>query len=195
MRDAFRHTEKGGERISPEAISIGLAIDIEKRGKRQLLVPNIKKAESLSFAGFLQQYNDIVKRARDSKLELSDFQHTSATLTNPGGIGTVMSVPRLMPGQGLIVAVGAIGYPAHYAGMKAAQLSRLGLSPVMTITSTYDHRIIQGAESGEFLAYMAGLLTGARGFYRTSSRASASTPRRSRWTPTPRRRSVRLGWL
>ncbi|MEL6616560.1 MAG: 2-oxo acid dehydrogenase subunit E2, partial [Bacteroidota bacterium] len=165
MREAFRHTDKDGERITPEAISLGLAIDIEKRGKRQLLVPNIKKAESLTFAEFLHQYNDIVKRARDSKLELADFQHTSATLTNPGGLGTVMSVPRLMPGQGLIVAVGSIGYPAHYAGMKAAELSRLGLSPVMTITSTYDHRIIQGAESGEFLARMAGLLTGGWGFY------------------------------
>ena len=88
-----------------------------------------------------------------------------ATLTNPGGIGTVMSVPRLMPGQGVIVAVGAIGYPPEYAGMSARDLSRLGLSEVMTITSTYDHRIIQGAESGEFLSVVAGLLTGAAGVY------------------------------
>ncbi len=164
MKDAFRQGD-GPERIVPGSVSLGLAIDIEKRGKRQLLVPNIKKAESLSFAEFLHQYNDIVARARDSKLELQDFQGTTATLTNPGGIGTVMSVPRLMPGQGLIVAVGAIGFPAHYAGMSRAELSRLGLSEVMTMTSTYDHRIIQGAESGEFLRHMAHLLTGGDGFY------------------------------
>ncbi|MEM1056635.1 MAG: multifunctional oxoglutarate decarboxylase/oxoglutarate dehydrogenase thiamine pyrophosphate-binding subunit/dihydrolipoyllysine-residue succinyltransferase subunit [Bacteroidota bacterium] len=166
MKSAFRRNDSGDpERIAPGSVSLGLAIDIEKRGKRQLLVPNIKRAESLTFAEFLHQYNDIVSRALGSKLDLSDFQGTTATLTNPGGIGTVMSVPRLMPGQGLIVGVGAIGFPAHYASMARPELSRLGLSEVMTITSTYDHRIIQGAESGEFLKQMAHLLTGGDRFY------------------------------
>ena len=166
MKAAFRHTDEGGyERIDPASTSFGLAIDIEKRGKRQLLVPNVKEAESLSFAGFLGAYNDIVKRARDGGLELADFQNTTATLTNPGGIGTVMSVPRLMPGQSVIIAVGAIAYPPEYEGMDPAELSRLGLSPVMTVTSTYDHRVIQGAESGEFLKHIAELLTGQHGFY------------------------------
>ena len=166
MRAAFRHTEDGGyERIDPASTSFGLAIDIERRGKRQLLVPNVKEAESLSFAGFLGAYNDIVKRAREGGLELADFQNTTATLTNPGGIGTVMSVPRLMPGQSVIVAVGAIGYPPEYEGMDRTELSRLGLSPVMTVTSTYDHRVIQGAESGQFLNHIAQLLTGQHGFY------------------------------
>src|SRR5690606_33754553 len=94
-----------------------------------------------------------------------DFRHTTATITNPGMIGTAMSVPRLMPGQGVIVGVGAIGYPPEFAGMAKDDLSRLGLSEVMTLTSTYDHRVIQGAESGEFLSYVAALLTGAHGFY------------------------------
>ncbi|HEX8298698.1 MAG TPA: multifunctional oxoglutarate decarboxylase/oxoglutarate dehydrogenase thiamine pyrophosphate-binding subunit/dihydrolipoyllysine-residue succinyltransferase subunit [Rubricoccaceae bacterium] len=166
MNAAFRHNAAGQpERIDPAGQTLGLAIDIEKKGKRQLLVPNIKTAETLGFAEFLGQYNDIVKRARDGQLGVEDFAGTMATLTNPGGIGTVMSVPRLMPGQGVIVAVGAIGYPPEYAGMSPKDLSRLGLSEVMTITSTYDHRIIQGAESGEFLSVVAGLLTGADGFY------------------------------
>ena len=166
MSAAFRENADGApERIEPAHQTLGLAIDIEKRGKRQLLVPNIKAAEMLSFAEFLGQYNDIVKRARDGQLGVEDFAGTTATLTNPGGIGTVMSVPRLMPGQGVIVAVGAIGYPPEYAGMSRTDLSRLGLSEVMTMTSTYDHRVIQGAESGEFLNHVAGLLQGEDGFY------------------------------
>jgi 2-oxoglutarate dehydrogenase E1 component len=166
MAFAFRHTAEGAaERIEPAGTALGLAIDIEKRGQRQLLVPNIKRAEGMGFATFLSQYNDVVRRARDGKLEVADFQGTTATLTNPGMIGTGMSVPRLMPGQGLIVAAGAIGYPPEYAGMSATELSRLGLSEVMTLTSTYDHRVIQGAESGEFLNHVAELLTGRHGFY------------------------------
>ena len=165
MKAAFRENEGAPERIEPASTALGLAIDIEKRGQRQLLVPSIKEAARMSFAEFLGAYNDVVKRARDSKLTLDDFQGTTATLTNPGGIGTVMSVPRLMPGQSVIVAVGAIGYPPEYAGMDRTELSRLGLSEVMTMTSTYDHRVIQGAESGEFLNVVASLLQGADGFY------------------------------
>jgi 2-oxoglutarate dehydrogenase E1 component len=165
MKAAFREHDGQPERIDPSTTSFGLAIDIEKRGKRQLLVPNIKQAESLSFAEFLGAYNDVVKRALGGKLQLDDFAGTTATLTNPGGIGTQMSVPRLMPGQSVIVAVGGIGYPPEYAGMDPGELSRLGLSPVMTMTSTYDHRVIQGAESGEFLNVIADLLQGGRGFY------------------------------
>ena len=165
MKATFRENDGAPERIEPASTALGLAIDIEKRGQRQLLVPSIKEAAQMSFAEFLGAYNDVVKRARDSKLTLDDFQGTTATLTNPGGIGTVMSVPRLMPGQSVIVAVGAIGYPPEYAGMDRTELSRLGLSEVMTMTSTYDHRVIQGAESGEFLNVVAGLLQGEGGFY------------------------------
>jgi len=165
MAAHFRAGETYAERVDPDGVALGLAIDIERKGQRQLLVPNVKRAEALSFAEFLGQYNDIVRRARDGKLEVEDFAGTAATLTNPGGIGTVMSVPRLMPGQGVIVAVGAIGYPPEYAGLSASELSRMGLSEVMTMTSTYDHRIIQGAESGEFLAHVATLLTGGGGFF------------------------------
>ncbi|MDT0632303.1 multifunctional oxoglutarate decarboxylase/oxoglutarate dehydrogenase thiamine pyrophosphate-binding subunit/dihydrolipoyllysine-residue succinyltransferase subunit [Rubrivirga litoralis] len=165
MKAAFREQDGAPERIEAASTALGLAIDIEKRGKRQLLVPNIKEAAQMSFAEFLGAYNDVVKRARGSKLAVEDFQGTTATLTNPGGIGTIMSVPRLMPGQSVIVAVGAIGYPPEYAGMAPEELSRLGLSEVMTMTSTYDHRVIQGAESGEFLNVVAGLLQGEDGFY------------------------------
>ena len=129
MKTAFREHEGTPERIEPASTSFGLAIDVEKRGKRQLLVPNVKAAQSLSFAEFLGAYNDIVKRARDGKLTLDDFASTTATLTNPGGIGTQLSVPRLMPGQSVIVAVGAIGFSPQYAGMDAGELSRLGLRP------------------------------------------------------------------
>lgn len=166
MNAAYRLDEEGTpERVDPEGTNLGLAIDIEKGGKRQLLVPNIKGAGSLSFAEFFGRYNDLVRRTREGKLELSDFDGTTATITNPGMIGTELSVPRLMPGQGVILGVGSIAYPTHYASLAPEELSRLGISEVMTLTSTYDHRVTQGAESGEFLRRIEELLTGKRDFY------------------------------
>ncbi len=166
MNNTLRHEDGTPQLIAPKEIRLGIAIDIERRGRRSLMVPNIKRAESLNFTQFLGTYNDIVKRSRDGKLEIADFEGTTASLTNPGMIGTVSSVPRLMPGQGTIIAVGAIGYPPEYYAFAPDVISRSGISEVMTITSTYDHRVIQGAESGAFLAYMSELLLGKHGFYK-----------------------------
>jgi multifunctional 2-oxoglutarate metabolism enzyme len=153
-------------RLEHESVNLGIAIDIEKRdGSRNLLVPNIKGADKMNFAEFLKEYNDTVKRARDGKLGIEDFQGTTISLTNPGTIGTVASNPRLMSGQSVIVATGAIEYPAEYQGMAAGTLSQLGISKVLTITSTYDHRVIQGAESGLFLAKIHEYLIGKENFY------------------------------
>lgn len=167
MNTTLRHDDGTLQHVVPKGVNIGLAIDIERRGKRTLLVPNIKNAERMNFAQFLGIYNDVVIRAREGRLDLTDFAGTTATLTNPGMIGTVMSVPRLMPGQGSIIAVGAIGYPPEYEGFPREVVSKLGISEVMTITSTYDHRVIQGAESGAFLSYIADLLLGKNGFYQS----------------------------
>ncbi|WP_022834515.1 multifunctional oxoglutarate decarboxylase/oxoglutarate dehydrogenase thiamine pyrophosphate-binding subunit/dihydrolipoyllysine-residue succinyltransferase subunit [Salisaeta longa] len=166
MYTTFRHADDGTpERIVPKQINLGLAIDIERRGKRTLLVPNVKDAGSLNFAQFLGTYNDLIDRARNGNLEISDFEGTNASLTNPGMIGTSMSVARLMPGQGVIIGAGAIGYPPEYRGYAPDDVSRTGVSPVMTLTSTYDHRVIQGAESGAFLNYVESLLMGEDDFY------------------------------
>ena len=165
MNSTFRHDNGTPLHVMPEQVNLGLAIDIERRGKRTLLVPNIKGADRMNFAQILGIYNDIVRRARDGKLELADFEGTSATLTNPGMIGTTMSVARLMPGQGVIVGAGAIGYPPEFYAYSPESVSKVGISEVMTITSTYDHRVIQGAESGAFLSYMAELLLGRHDFY------------------------------
>ncbi|MEO0049102.1 MAG: hypothetical protein RL556_434, partial [Actinomycetota bacterium] len=147
-------------------INFGLAIDIPKPdGSRSLLVPNIKRAQRLNFAEFLSAYEDVVKRARDNKLTAGDFAGTTISLTNPGGIGTVHSVPRLMPGQGSIIGAGALDYPAEFQGMSEAHLARLGVGKTITLTSTYDHRVIQGAGSGEFLKKVNELLLGERNFY------------------------------
>jgi 2-oxoglutarate dehydrogenase E1 component len=152
--------------VSPANINFGLAIDIPKPdGSRALLVPNIKKAQRLNFAEYLSAYEDLVKRARDNKLTAEDFSGTTASLTNPGGIGTVHSVPRLTKGQGCIVGAGALDYPAEFQGMSEEHLAKLGVSKVITLTSTYDHRVIQGAGSGEFLRIIHELLLGERGFY------------------------------
>ncbi|WP_307124992.1 multifunctional oxoglutarate decarboxylase/oxoglutarate dehydrogenase thiamine pyrophosphate-binding subunit/dihydrolipoyllysine-residue succinyltransferase subunit [Streptomyces sp. B1I3] len=152
--------------VKPEHINLGLAIDLVKpNGDRQLVVAAIKKAETLNFFEFWQAYEDIVRRARVGKLGMDDFTGVTASLTNPGGIGTVHSVPRLMPGQGLIMGVGAMDYPAEFQGTSQDTLNKLGISKVMTLTSTYDHRVIQGAASGEFLRVLAQLLLGENEFY------------------------------
>ncbi len=147
-------------------VNLGLAIDLERPGGgRSLVVPSIKNANELDFRSFFDTYEDLVRKARQAKLSPDDFSGTTITLTNPGTIGTVASVPRLMAGQGTIIATGGINYPAAYQAMDAETLSELGISKVMQMTSTYDHRIIQGAESGMFLAMVQDLLMGADDFY------------------------------
>ncbi|WP_298332396.1 multifunctional oxoglutarate decarboxylase/oxoglutarate dehydrogenase thiamine pyrophosphate-binding subunit/dihydrolipoyllysine-residue succinyltransferase subunit [Haloactinopolyspora sp.] len=164
----YAYGERDGKPVlvKPAHVNLGLAIDMKKSdGTRQLLVPSIKQAENLNFAEFWSAYEDVVRRARDGKLTVADFQGTTLTLTNPGTIGTVHSVPRLMKGQGTIIGVGAMEYPAEYQGAAPETLARLGVSKTMTLTSTYDHRVIQGAQSGDFLRIVHGLLLGEDGFY------------------------------
>ncbi|MEO5851223.1 MAG: multifunctional oxoglutarate decarboxylase/oxoglutarate dehydrogenase thiamine pyrophosphate-binding subunit/dihydrolipoyllysine-residue succinyltransferase subunit, partial [Nocardioides sp.] len=152
--------------ITPAHINLGLAIDMAKPdGTRQLLVPSIKGAETMDFAAFWTAYEGIVVKARNNKLAVEDFQGTTITLTNPGTIGTNHSVPRLMKGQGAIIGVGAMEYPPEWQGASDEVISRNAISKVMTLTSTYDHRVIQGAQSGEFLSRVHGQLLGEDGFY------------------------------
>ncbi len=147
-------------------VNLGIAIDLAKPdGTRQLLVPAIKQCEGMDFAQFWAAYEDVVRRARAGKLTADDFAGTTVSLTNPGTIGTVHSVPRLMAGQGTIVGVGAMEYPAEYQGASEETLARLAVSKIMTLTSTYDHRIIQGAQSGDFLRVVHGKLLGGDTFY------------------------------
>ncbi len=162
------YTERDGQpyRLLRPQINLGIAIDVAgKDGARSLMVPNIKNAGALSFHEYLAAFDDLVARARSAKLTPADFQGTTISLTNPGTVGTMSSNPRLMMGQGCIVATGAIDYPAEYRGAADDTRSALGISKVMNITSTYDHRIIQGAESGAFLGKLQALLDGENGFY------------------------------
>jgi 2-oxoglutarate dehydrogenase E1 component len=166
MNRAFAEVDGKPVLVEAEHVNLGLAIDLHKDdGTRQLVVPNIRAAETLDFARFWAAYEDVIRRARGNKLTADDFAGTTISLTNPGTIGTVHSVPRLMAGQGAIVGVGAMEYPAEYQGAAEETLARLAVSKVMTLTSTYDHRIIQGAESGDFLRRMHHLLLGADNFY------------------------------
>lgn len=166
MNTGYGFIDGKPSRLENDSVNLGLAIDIEKKdGSRNLLVPNIKAADKMNFGEFFDAYNAVVKKARDGKLEISDFQGTTISLTNPGTIGTVSSNPRLMSGQSAIIATGAIEYPAEFQGMTAAALSQLGVSRTITLTSTYDHRVIQGAESGLFLAKIHEFIVGQHGFY------------------------------
>jgi 2-oxoglutarate dehydrogenase E1 component len=166
LNDGYDVQDGNPVRLRRPNINLGVAIDVTKKdGTRSLLVPNIKQANKLSFPQFLAAYDDTVKRARTGKLQIADFQGTTISLTNPGTIGTVASTPRLMAGQSVIIATGAIEYPAEYQAMAPEALSQLGISKAITISSTYDHRLVQGAESGAFLARVHELLTGSFRFY------------------------------
>ncbi|MEZ3159983.1 multifunctional oxoglutarate decarboxylase/oxoglutarate dehydrogenase thiamine pyrophosphate-binding subunit/dihydrolipoyllysine-residue succinyltransferase subunit [Microbacterium sp. BWT-B31] len=152
--------------VAPAHVNLGIAIDIPKPdGTRALLVPSIKRADTLTFTEYLASYEDLISRARGNKLTAADFQGTTVSLTNPGGIGTVHSVPRLMKGQGCIVGAGALEYPAEFQGASDRTLNELAIGKTITLTSTYDHRVIQGAGSGEFLKKVHELLIGQRRFY------------------------------
>jgi 2-oxoglutarate dehydrogenase E1 component len=166
MNNAFAETDGKPTLVVPEHVNLGLAIDLAKEdGTRQLVVPSVKQADTMDFAAFWGAYEDIIRRARQNKLTADDYAYTTISLTNPGTIGTVHSVPRLMAGQGTIVGVGAMEYPAEYQGASEETLARLAVSKVLTITSTYDHRIIQGAQSGDFLRRIHELLLGGDDFY------------------------------
>ncbi len=166
MNNGFGFVEGKPSRLENTAVNLGIAIDIEKKdGSRNLLVPNIKNCEKMNFAQFFAAYNETVNRARTGKLTLEDFAGTTISLTNPGTLGTVSSNPRLMSGQSAIIATGAIEYPAEFQGMTVGALSQLGISRTVTLTSTYDHRVIQGAESGLFLAKIHEFIIGQHDFY------------------------------
>ena len=166
MNNGYGLIDGKPSRLENASVNLGIAIDIEKKdGSRNLLVPNIKGGNRMNFAEFFASYNATVKKARDGKLEIADFQGTTISLTNPGTLGTVASNPRLMSGQSAIIATGAIEYPAEYQAMTPAALSSIGISKIITLTSTYDHRVIQGAESGLFLAKIHEFLTGQHNFY------------------------------
>ncbi len=153
-------------RLIRKSVNFGIAVDLEKSdGSRMLIVPNIKDADKIHFDTFLAEYDGLVTKARKNKLDLSDLQDTTVTLTNPGMIGTAYSAPRLMKGQGCIIGIGSIDYPTEFQAVAPAMLSQLAISKVVTISNTYDHRIIQGAESAEFLAYIHKLLLGEENFY------------------------------
>ncbi|MCX6425101.1 MAG: 2-oxo acid dehydrogenase subunit E2, partial [Actinobacteria bacterium] len=166
MNAAYQEADGKPAIVTTDSINLGLAIDLAKPdGSRQLLVPNIKGAQDMDFAGFWATYEEIVRKARGGKLTVADFTGTTVSLTNPGTLGTTHSVPRLMMGQGCIVGVGAMEYPAEWEGASAETIARNAVSKILTLTSTYDHRVIQGAQSGEFLRRIHQLLLGEGEFY------------------------------
>jgi len=166
MNSAFVESDGKPAVIQRDDVNLGIAIDLAKDdGSRQLLVPNIKAAQSMDFASFWATYEDVVRRARGGSLTADDFAGTTISLTNPGTLGTEHSVPRLMQGQGCIIGVGAMDYPAEWQGASEEALVRNAVSKTLTLTSTYDHRVIQGAQSGEFLRTIHELLLGADDFY------------------------------
>jgi 2-oxoglutarate decarboxylase len=166
MTRVFERREEKPFAIEGGSVNLGIAVDVERKdGSHSLMVPAIKGAEGLDFSRFHGCYEELITKTRESKLTADDFQGTNISLTNPGGIGTVASVPRLMSGQSAIIATGAIAYPPEWKHASPERLRQLGVSKTMTLTSTYDHRVIQGAESGAFLRSIELLLQGEGDFY------------------------------
>jgi 2-oxoglutarate decarboxylase len=184
MNASFAEVDGKPHVVQPEHVNFGLAIDLPKSdGSRSLVVASIKGAEEMDFAGFWAAYEDVIRRARSGKLTVADFSGTTISLTNPGTVGTNHSVPRLTAGQGTIVGVGAMEYPAEFQGMSPETLTDLAVSKTITLTSTYDHRIIQGAQSGDFLRRLHALLLGADGFYDGIFRSLRLPYEPVRWVP------------
>lgn len=183
LNSAFTVLDGEPHVIRKPQIHLGLAVDLEKKdGSRSLIVPNIKRANEMNFQQYVAAYDDIIRRARANKIEPSDFVGTTMTLTNPGTVGTIASNPRLLLGQGAIIATGAIDYPAEFHAMSDPMLAQLGIGKVMNMTSTYDHRIIQGAESGMFLQYVHQLLIGAEAFYEEIFESLRMPVRPAQWS-------------
>jgi 2-oxoglutarate dehydrogenase E1 component len=177
MTNAYAEADGKPQRVVPEGVSLGLAVDVERKdGTRSLVVPVLHGADAIDFPAFVARYDELVVGARDNTLGPDAYAGANISLTNPGGIGTVASVPRLMPGQGTIVATGAITVPPGLKGLDPEKLRELGVGKVMTMTSTYDHRVIQGAESGQFLRRIDELLQGADAFYESVFGALGVTP-------------------
>ncbi len=166
MNDTFTVVDGVPHRVKRKSINLGMAVDITKKdGTRLLLVPNIKNCQAMNFSEFIEAYDKVVYKTRNNKIELDDLAGTTISLTNPGMIGTTASSPRLMKGQGLIIATGSIDYPTEFQAVRPEILTTLAISKIVTMTNTYDHRIIQGAESAEFLNYLSKLLIGEFKFY------------------------------
>ncbi len=167
MRNTYTTDASGNPQIvrNPH-VGLGIAVDVKKAdGSRSLVVPCIKNADTLSFSEFYDAYESLIAKARTNKLVVDDFQGVTVSITNPGGLGTRHSVPRLMPGQAAIIGLGTIDFPAAFMAADPAKLAEIGVSKVITLTSTYDHRIIQGAESGSYLDRIQRLLLGEDSFY------------------------------
>ncbi len=190
MAHHFEEIDGKPHRLDDGGVNLGLAVDVEKKdGTRTLMVPVIRDAGRLSFAEFLTAYNALVDKARTNSLTADDLTGANLSLTNPGGLGTVASVPRLMVGQGTIIATGSIAYPVGLADIG----SMIGAEKVMTMTSTYDHRIIQGAESGRFLQRIEAYLQGEEGFYEAVFRDLGVELPELPPPPAPRRSRCRRG--
>ena len=184
LNQAYSENDEESFRLTHQNLNLGIAVDVAgKDGARSLKVPSIKGAQAMDFTQFLASFDDLVARARTNKLTVADFEGTTISLTNPGTVGTMGSTPRLMPGQGAIIATGAIDYPPEYRGVPEDTRTSLGLSKVMTVTCTYDHRVIQGAESGLFLGRLQALLEGEDGFYDSIFSSLGIPMRPFRWEP------------
>jgi 2-oxoglutarate dehydrogenase E2 component (dihydrolipoamide succinyltransferase) len=139
---------RGDQIVTRSYVNLGFAVELQD-GKG-LIVPVVKNAETLNLLGMAKAVTDIAQRARDKKLLPDEVQGGTFTITNPGGFGTFHGTPVISQPQAAILGT--------YAVVKRAWVIQddmgedvIAIRPIMNLTLTYDHRLVDGALAGRFL--------------------------------------------
>jgi 2-oxoglutarate dehydrogenase E2 component (dihydrolipoamide succinyltransferase) len=139
---------RGDKIVTRNYINLGFAVELE--GGKGLIVPVVKHAEGLNLLGMARSVTDIADRARNKKLTPDEVQGGTFTITNPGGYGTFHGTPVISQPQAAILGT--------YAVVKRPWVSQdehgkdvIAIRPIMNVTLTYDHRLVDGALAGRFL--------------------------------------------
>ena len=139
---------RGDQIVTRPYVNLGFAVELAD-GKG-LIVPVLKNAETLNLLGIAKGVTDIAQRARDKKLLPDEVQGGTFTITNPGGYGTFHGTPVISQPQAAILGTYAVVKRAWVIQDELGQ-DVIAIRPIMNLTLTYDHRLVDGALAGRFL--------------------------------------------
>jgi 2-oxoglutarate dehydrogenase E2 component (dihydrolipoamide succinyltransferase) len=139
---------RGEKIVTRSFVNVGIAVSLEEG--RGLIVPVIRNAQDLNLLGIARAIADVAERARTKKLMPDDVQGGTFTITNPGGYGTFHGTPVISQPQAAILGTYAV-VKRPWVVQDALGQDVIAIRPMMNITLTYDHRLVDGAYSGGFL--------------------------------------------
>ena len=139
---------RGDQIVTRPYVNLGFAVELAD-GKG-LIVPVLKNAETLNLLGIAKGVTDIAERAREKKLLPDEVQGGTFTITNPGGYGTFHGTPVISQPQAAILGTYAVVKRPWVVQDELGQ-DVIAIRPIMNITLTYDHRLVDGALAGRFL--------------------------------------------